>query len=127
MQVELSTDESEPAENPNDTTMWPVTQITNNETVEAGSVESSTEESFSNETTTPKYQSSTIASLEGVDYKHSKTFDPEIIEQSSNLYRFSLRQTNVPRAENRWRIEGVVWPMALANFPQTMENVNLFA
>lgn len=85
--VELSTDESQPAESPNDTTMWPVTQH-NNGTVEAISTESSTEESFSNETTTMKYQSSTMASLEGVDYKLSKKFRSRFSEQSTNLNSF---------------------------------------
>lgn len=126
--AELSTDESQPAESPNDTTMWPVTQVASNESVEASSVESSTEESFSNETTTLKYETSSVASLEGVDYKQSKPhLIPKLPFQVSNLVHFSLRQTNVPGTENCWRIKGIIWPMALANLPQTMENVNLFA
>lgn len=64
--TELSPDESEPAMNP-DTTMWPVTQRTND-----SSSESSTESlsSLLNETTT-MYPTSSAPSLEGVDYKTS--------------------------------------------------------
>ena len=70
--TELSPDESLPAQNPDDTTMWPVTQRTN-ETEEVTSFESLTEENSSrlNETSTLSPTSST-SSLEGVDYKLSK-------------------------------------------------------
>lgn len=66
--TELSPDESQPAINP-DTTMWPVTQRTN-DTSDASSSESSTESSF-NETSSAN-PSSGAPSLEGVDYKTSK-------------------------------------------------------
>lgn len=70
--TELSPDESEPAINP-DTTMWPVTQRTNDSS-DATSSESSTEssESFANETSTMSYPSSTVGSLEGLDFRESE-------------------------------------------------------
>jgi hypothetical protein len=75
---ELSPDESLPAIDPDETTMWSVTQR-NNDTFTTENYESSVNSSSSesdslgmNETSTSRYPSSTAASLEGVDYKQSK-------------------------------------------------------
>lgn len=84
---ELSPDESLPAIDPDETTMWSVTQRIN-DTFTTENYESSVNSSSSNnnnnsdsesseslgmnETSTSRYPSSTASSLEGVDYKQSK-------------------------------------------------------
>ena len=72
--TELSPDESMPAVNPDETTILPVTQVSNETDESIASAESSTDENLSrlNETSTVSYQTSSVPSLEGVDYKSSE-------------------------------------------------------
>lgn len=62
--------------NPDETTMWPVTQRTNDTSEAASSIDAveATDENESsfNESTTAAYQTSSAANFEGVDYKTSK-------------------------------------------------------
>lgn len=74
--TELSPDESRPALNPDETTVWPVTQRNNETDDSIALAESSTEENVSrlNETST----TSSTSSLEGVDYKTSEDKNGQI-------------------------------------------------
>lgn len=74
--VELSPEESQPAVDPNETTMWPVTERSNYTSTDVDESSAGTTESNSalelNETSTATYPSSTASGLEGLDYKQSK-------------------------------------------------------
>lgn len=75
--VELLPDETQSAVDPNETTMWPVTERSNYTSTDADDTASTgiTESAIAlelNETSTAKYPSSTASSLEGLDYKQSK-------------------------------------------------------
>ncbi|CRK97946.1 CLUMA_CG011319, isoform A [Clunio marinus] len=64
-------DESMPVINPDETTMWSVTQRNNETSEAASSIQTSTEESVTrfNESSSVSYPTSAIPNLEGVDYK----------------------------------------------------------
>lgn len=127
--TELSPDESQPAVNPDETTMWSVT-LNRNETFEAiSSTESSSTEDYGtrlNETST--MANPTTVDIGTLSYKQSNYHSLTLLLKFFSINHVSsLRQANVPRGENRWRCESFIWPLAMANFTETVENVDLFA
>lgn len=79
--VDLSPDETRPAIDPDDTTMWSVTERNNYTSTDSdesppSTITESSDSLALNETTTPKYPPTTASNLEGLDYKQSKLIFP---------------------------------------------------
>lgn len=88
--TEFSFEESVPAVNPYDTTIWPVTQR-NNDTSEEDTIATEANSLAFNESSTMSYESSSVPSLEGVDFKTSIYQIKANIKRNLNCINFSLR------------------------------------
>lgn len=88
--TEFPLEESVPAVNPYDTTIWPVTQR-NNDTSEENTIATEANSLAFNESSTMSYESSSVPSLEGVDFKTSIYQIKANIKRNLNCINFSLR------------------------------------